>query len=195
MSLSKSHEEGNQTRPAKKSHSTPLTKNAGDMPLFFDHMIRVGLTLLFLALIGTASPRLDVRYLTYLPPQAPQVLAEARGKDCQGTVGSFSYSLKPLAYQLKGRVVSANDSDGNTYYYLPCSPLASSSRVVKAQQCARKTLGKVVFETPTRFNCYELLRKIPQYHNLGSTNGVTWSVRNSGPDTIKHITEQPYLTS
>jgi len=41
---------------------------------------------------------------------------------CSGVVGGISYSLQPLAAEV-GSIQNAMDTNGNTYYYLPCGSL------------------------------------------------------------------------
>src|SRR5689334_16876849 len=87
---------------------------------------------------------------------------QAYGGLCYGAVYSNFYNLQPLAAATGGRDQSCQDTAGNTYYYRPCQPLA-------LQQCQTST-------DPTPASCQKDTRKIPQYHDCGSTTQVLWYV-------------------
>lgn len=84
----------------------------------------------------------------------------ASGDICQGQVGNYRYNLQQLSTATGGNDVTCQDQGGNTYYYRPCQAL---------QQQACKTISD-----PTPAACQKDIRKIPQFHDSGSTAQVTW---------------------
>jgi len=96
-------------------------------------------------------------------------LGQASGGVCKGTVGSFQYDLSGLALATGGVDQTCQDSGSNTYLYRPCKAL---------QQTACQTTTD---STPAA--CQKDTRKIPQYHDCGSTAQIQWWPRAAGDGT------------
>jgi len=94
---------------------------------------------------------------------------QANGGICGGMVGSFNYSLDGLSEATGGGDVTCQDSNGNTYYYRPC-------------QVLQNELCQMLGDTAPAV-CLKDTRKIPQYHDAGSTTQVSWSPRVEGFNT------------
>jgi len=92
----------------------------------------------------------------------------ANGGICDGTVGSSKYSLKGLQGATGGKDITAQDQDGNTYFYRPC-------QVLEQELC--QTIG----DTKPAV-CQKDTRKVAQYHDCGSTTQVSWAPRTTGTE-------------
>jgi len=90
------------------------------------------------------------------------------GNLCTGSISTFQYNLAGLQSATGGNDQTCLDNEGNTYYYRPCSALQN-------EQCVTNTDA-----TPAA--CQKDTRKIPQYHDCGSTSQVQWSQRSAGAD-------------
>jgi len=97
------------------------------------------------------------------------VRAQASGDQCKGKVGSFVYDLTNLKAATGGNDVITQDVPGNTYYYRPCQVL---------QQTECQSDGD-----PSPAVCQKDTRKIPQYHDCGSFNQVSWAPRSGGDNS------------
>jgi len=97
----------------------------------------------------------------------PEVRPQAHGGICQGQVGSIKYNLQPLSQATGGTDLSCPDQGGNTYYYRPCQPVA-----INCTDYTNDTSPAV---------CQKDSRKLPVYHDCGSTTQVQWFARNTDP--------------
>jgi len=98
-----------------------------------------------------------------------EVSSQASGDACKGRVGNFVYDLTGLKDATKGADQQTRDAGGNTYYYRPC-------QVLQETQCA-------IASDPSPAVCQKDTRKIPQFHDCGSMNQVSWSARSQGENT------------
>jgi len=95
-----------------------------------------------------------------------EVSAQASGDQCKGKVGNYQYDLTGLKDATGGKDQQTKDKDGNTYYYRPC-------QILEENQCQ-------IPADPSPAVCQKDTRKIPQFHDCGSFNRVSWSARSTG---------------
>lgn len=88
---------------------------------------------------------------------------------CNGTLGDYFYSLEKLSQLTQNKDIKIKNIDGSFYYFRPCYHLDN-------EYCAT-----IVDSVPA--TCMRDTRRIPQYHDCGSSQNVLWLPRNSGNET------------
>eukprot|EP01087_Luapelamoeba_hula_P015314 TRINITY_DN4560_c0_g1_i2.p1 TRINITY_DN4560_c0_g1~~TRINITY_DN4560_c0_g1_i2.p1 ORF type:complete len:292 (-),score=24.29 TRINITY_DN4560_c0_g1_i2:59-934(-) len=104
-------------------------------------------------------------------PHFVRSAASSNNTNCAGCIGSTCYDLSRLN-ALVGGPVSAIDPDKNTYYYQLCGAVSKATSF----SCATP-------DNPYPAVCQQDTRFPPDYHNCGSTDKFSWSLRSGkGPD-------------